>query len=287
MILNSYMFKRVAVVGVGLMGGSLGLALKKHKLVREVIGVSQKQTTIDQAVKLGVIDYGFTDVIRGVRNADLIVLAAPVDTIIRLLPIINPHIRRGCIVTDLGSAKAEIVDAAQRNLSNPSMFIGSHPMSGSDKRGVDNARDDLYENSYCIMTPTQATSEAVKNRIKNMWIKLGSRIKFLAPEEHDEILSYISHLPHVIAYGLMETVPDKYLEYSSQGLKDTTRIAGSSPELWKDICLANSKNVVKALDEVVKRLSELRLAIVQSDEKSLIQHFTTAKDKRDVIQAKK
>ena len=281
------MFKRVTIIGVGLMGGSLGMALKKKKIAREVIGVSQKHSTIAEAIKCKAIDRGFTDPVKAVKNADLIVLAAPVETIVRLFPVISSHVKRSCIITDLGSAKAEIVDAAEKNLPNANMFVGSHPMTGSDKRGISNAIEDLYENSYCIMTPTRDTNESVKNKIKNLWFKLGAKVKFLAPEEHDEILAYISHLPHLVAYALMETIPEKVLDYSSQGLKDTTRIAGSSPELWNDICVANSKNLVKALDEFVRRLNALRQAIVQDDQKSLTEHFTVAKTKRDAIQPKK
>ena len=279
-------FKRVTIVGVGLMGGSFGLALKKYQLASEVIGFSHRQSSLVNALKVKAIDEGHTDVAKAIRNSDLIVLATPVSTIVQLFATISPHLKRGCIVTDLGSTKVEIVEAAEKKLPNHVYFIGSHPMTGSEQTGVEFARAELFENAHCILTPTSKTSPVAKEKIKHLWTKMGAKIALLSPVEHDEILSYISHLPHLLAYGLMETIPQKFLEYATPGLKDTTRIASSSPQVWNDICIANSKNVIKALDECVKALSHLRKAIVAEDQKTLMQHFTKAKEKRDEIQPK-
>jgi len=280
-ILKSYLFKKVTIVGVGLMGGSLGMALKKHEVAREVVGLSHRQSSIVQAIKCKAIDAGFIDVAKAIRNADLVVLATPVDEIIKLFPKINPHLKRGCIVTDLGSAKAEIVEAAKKSLSAHNFFIGSHPLAGSDKKGINFAQENLYEDSACIITPVEDTHNVAKLKIKQMWTKLGSKVKSMDPKEHDEILSYISHLPHLMAYALMNTVPDKFTDYASSGLKDTTRVAASSPQLWNDIFLANSKNVIKSLDELIGQLSLLRKSIVERNQKDLTQHLTLAKEKRD------
>ncbi len=284
MLLRSHFFRRVAIVGVGLMGGSLGMALKKYQLAREVVGVSAHSQTLDQAIQKGAIDMGFMDIPKGVANADLVVLATPVQTILQLLPTISASLRRGCLVTDLGSAKLEIVEKAESTLSLPGLFVGSHPLTGSEKKGVEYARAELFENTRCIMTPTSKTSPVAKEKIKHLWTKLGAKVEFLSPEEHDRILAQVSHLPHLLAYVLMESIPQESLPYAPQGLKDSTRIAASSPQMWNDICMANSKNILHALDEVVKHLSSIRKAVINRDQKTLMNHFTRAKEKRDTLQ---
>jgi prephenate dehydrogenase len=212
-----------------------------------------------------------------------VVLAAPVESIIKLFTTINPYLKRGCIVTDLGSAKAKIVEKGEKILSAPSFFVGSHPLTGSEKKGVENARVDLFEGTTCIMTPTDKTNQIAKQKVKHFWTKLGMEVKFLTPDEHDETLAYVSHLPHLLAYGLMESVPAKYFEYASQGLKDTTRVAASSPQMWNDICMANSKNILNALDHCVELLAHFRKAIVSGDQKSLLSHFNKAQENRSQL----
>lgn len=263
------------------MGGSLGLALKKHSLAQEVVGLSQKQSSLLDAVKYKAIDIAETDPRAAFHHAELVVFATPVESILKLLPVFSPHIRKGCIVTDLGSVKTEIVDAANKYLQTPAFFVGSHPLVGSEKQGVEFAKAELFEGSHCIITPTDKTNSGAKEKVKSMWSKLGSKVTTLNPEEHDEILSFTSHLPHVLAYGLVDALPDKSKEYAAQGFKDTTRIASSSPQMWNDICMNNSKNVIKALDELIKNLSVIRKAIQMKDRETLMQIFTRAKEKRD------
>jgi prephenate dehydrogenase len=283
MLLNHYLFRKATIVGIGFMGGSMGLALKKHRLAREVIGLSHRQSSLVNALKIKAIDVGHTDLKKALYDADLVILAAPVESIIKLFSTINPYLKRGCIVTDLGSTKAKVVESAEKSLSAPSFYVGSHPLTGSEKQGVENAQEDLFTNAQCIMTPTPQTNQVAKEKVKLLWTKIGSQVKFLSPEEHDQNLSYVSHLPHILAYGLMETVPSSSLEFGAQGFKDTTRIASSSPQMWNDICMANAKNVVKALDDLIKHLSIYRKAIVLQDQKELLQHFTSAKEKRDAF----
>jgi prephenate dehydrogenase len=283
MLLRTYIFKRITIVGVGLMGGSLGMAIKKHSLAREVIGLSHRQNALTEALKNQAIDVALMDVKKAISNADLVVLAAPVESIIKLFTTINPYLKRGCIVTDLGSAKAKIVEKGEKILSAPSFFVGSHPLTGSEKKGVENARVDLFEGTTCIMTPTDKTNQIAKQKVKHFWTKLGMEVKFLTPDEHDETLAYVSHLPHLLAYGLMESVPTKYFEYASQGLKDTTRVAASSPQMWNDICMANSKNILNALDHCVELLAHFRKAIVSGDQKSLLSHFNKAQENRSQL----
>lgn len=282
MAFNNFLFNRVTIVGVGLIGGSIGMAVKKNRLARQVIGFSQRHTSLVTATKNGAIDIASHDIKRAVSGADLVVLSTPVSTILNFLPEIAPHLKRGCIVTDVGSTKAEIVEVAERNLAN-CFFVGSHPLAGSEKRGATYASAELFENSLCIVTATEKTNQRAKDKIQAFWTKLGSTVKVLSPAEHDQILAYISHLPHVLAYSLIATIPTEHLAYAAQGLKDTTRIASSSPQMWNDICVANTKPLLKSLDEFVKNLAFLRKAIVSVNEKEIIEYFQKAKEKRDGI----
>ena len=281
--LRSFIFRKVTIVGVGLIGGSLALAMKKHKLAKEIVGVSQKQSTLEWALKNQVIDQACPDVKKAVTNADLVVLATPVGVISAMMSTIAPHIRRNCIVTDVGSTKTSIVNAAQSFLPNKTLFVGSHPLAGSEKRGVEHATADLFANSLCLLTATANTSRGAVARVKTMWTTVGCRVKSISCEEHDQVMAYISHLPHVLAYSLMEVVPTEYFEYAAQGLKDTTRVAGSSPQMWQEICLANGKNIIQSIDQVVGVLSTLRKAMAAGDQKILLDHFTNAKNRRDKL----
>lgn len=275
------MFRRVAIIGVGLIGGSLAKAIKKHRLAKEVVGVSQGHATLATAMKEGVIDQAYHDVGKAVANADLVVLAAPVGIIAGMLSMLGEHLMRGAIVTDVGSAKVQIVTAAQKYLPAHVFFVGSHPLAGSEKRGVEFASAELFEKTSCIMTPTDKTHRGAKEKVKLLWTKVGAAVKFMPPEEHDKVLAYISHLPHMMAYALMETIPPDFLEYAAQGLKDTTRIAASSPPMWTDIALSNKKNLIKSLDELVKNVSIIRKSIGTGDQKNLQNIFKDAKTKRD------
>ena len=283
MVLRIPLFKKVTIVGVGLIGGSLGLAIKKNRLAREVVGFSQRHTSLTIALKSQAVDQAYQDVKKAVTNADFVILATPVSIIPGMLNIIGPHLKRNCIITDVGSTKASIVSAAEESLPKSVSFVGSHPLAGSEKRGVQHANADLFEKSVCIMTPTNKTNRGARERVKKFWSKIGATTKFLSPEEHDKTLGYISHLPHVLTYALMEAIPSQYLGYGAQGLKDTTRIASSPPHIWNDICLGNSRNVIRGIDEVVKALGVMRSALSVQDQKVLLEHFKIAKNKRDQL----
>lgn len=274
------LFRRVAIVGVGFMGTSLGLAIKKKGLAREVIGIGRQETTLREAKDLGAINEGTVDFNKGIIGADLIVLATPVNAILDTIEILGKEHRRGCIITDLGSTKAAIVERAEKVLHHSLLFVGSHPLVGSEKKGPANANAQLYEGGSCIMTPTERTNRLAREKIKQFWTQLGSTVKFMSPHEHDEVLAHISHLPHLVAFAMMKALPDNYLDHATQGLKDTTRIAASDPQVWRDIALTNHKPVLKALDETVKVLATMRKAIVGRDGEVLTEIFKQAKAKR-------
>ncbi len=281
-----YLFRKVTIVGVGLIGGSLGLAIKKHSLAREVVGFTQSHSSLVYALNHGVIDHGFSDMKSAFNNADLVILATPVRTIMKLLPQIARLVRRRSIITDVGSTKASIVDAAERNLSDYAFFVGGHPLAGSEKKGANYANADLFQNSVCILTPTDKTNRMAREKMKYFWTRLGAQVKIFTPQEHDQVLAFISHLPHLTAYALIDSIPVESLGYASQGLKDTTRIAASNPQLWTDICLTNHKLIVDSIDQYVKNLSVLRKAILTKNEQAILEHFQRSKSKRDGLEQK-
>ncbi len=211
----------------------------------------------------------------------MIVLATPVNTILDLIETLGKEHRRGCIITDLGSSKAAIVERAEKVLHHSLLFVGSHPLVGSEKKGPAHANAQLYEGGVCVMTPTDKTNRLAREKIKQFWTQLGSSVKFMTPVEHDQVLAYISHVPHLTAFAMMKAMPDDYLSQATQGLKDTTRIAASDPQIWRDIALSNHKPILKALDEAVRVLAAIRKAIVARDQETLADIFKQAKDKRD------
>lgn len=278
------LFRKVAIVGVGLIGASIGMAMRRKNLAREIIGVARKDATLEIAKEQKAIHTGTKNIKEALKDAEMIILAAPVHAIIEAIPLVNAHAKRGAIVTDVGSTKALIVDQAQKNLHPSFLFVGSHPIAGSEKSGPQFGSADLFLNSTCIMTPTEKTNRLAKEKVKHFWAQLGAQVKFMTPTEHDEIFACMSHLPHLMAYSLAKSIPEQYLSYTTQSLRDTIRIAGSDPKMWNDICTSNTKNILKALDEYVKSLGAIRKSIVDADQQSLTETFTQAKSIRERLE---
>ncbi|MFA5410620.1 MAG: prephenate dehydrogenase/arogenate dehydrogenase family protein [Candidatus Omnitrophota bacterium] len=273
------LFDKVAIVGVGLIGGSLALAMKKKKLARKIIGVSRHKKTLSLARKNRAIDEGTQD-LSIVRDADLVILAAPVKTILRLAEKIAPLVKRDCVVIDVGSTKEEIVSKLDRLFSR---YVGTHPLAGSEKRGINNADPFIFEGSLCILTPTKNTDPAAKRKTEELWRKLGVRVVFLSGRAHDRILSFISHLPHLAAFSLIGIAPRQYLRFAASGLKDTTRIAASDPGLWADIFLSNA-GLLKAVSLFEDELRKIKSAIKSKDRSLLIKILKGAKKKRELLE---
>ncbi|MFH1441296.1 MAG: prephenate dehydrogenase [Candidatus Omnitrophota bacterium] len=272
-------FNKVVIVGTGLIGGSIALALKKKKLAKEICGISRHKESLILAKKQGIIDSGSQD-INIVQGADLVVLAVPVNTILRLSPSIAAIINTDCLVFDVGSTKKEIVGKLDKIFAN---YIGAHPLAGSEKRGVANAKDDIFKDSVCILTPTKNTKNESLKTMKEMWSKFGAKVVFMPPSVHDKVLSLVSHLPHIAAFALMHTVPDSYLKWTSTGFKSTTRIAASDSLLWRDIFLSNPDKIIEAIDLLQKKLSIIKSAISRKDGQALEKLLRSAKRKRDKI----
>ncbi|MCM8757924.1 MAG: prephenate dehydrogenase/arogenate dehydrogenase family protein, partial [Candidatus Omnitrophica bacterium] len=210
-------------------------------------------------------------------DIDLVILATPVRTIEKLSPLIKKYIPQDCIVMDVGSTKKEVVDCLDRIFTN---YIGAHPLAGLEKSGVRYAQADLFKGSICILTPTSKTSRSVLNRIKEFWKNLNAEVILMSPSLHDRILSFTSHLPHLISFCLLNSIPKSYLKISGPGLKDTLRIAFSSAEIWEQIFTSNSKNLISALKVFKDNLSYLEKALIDKDKKIILKFLKKANKKR-------
>ncbi|MCM8796019.1 MAG: prephenate dehydrogenase/arogenate dehydrogenase family protein [Candidatus Omnitrophica bacterium] len=271
------LFDKVAIVGTGLIGGSIALAIKKKQIAKEVIGISRHRYTLALAKKIHAIDKGSLD-LEVIKDADLVILATPVNTILNLAPRISKIIKGNCIVIDVGSTKQEIVAKLSKVFTH---YLGAHPLAGSEKRGIVNATADLFKDSLCILTPTKNTDKKTLRKITRLWVELGAEVDILSANRHDKILSFTSHLPHIVAFSLIKSIPQRYLKFASGGLKDTTRIAGSESELWSDIFLSNRKNILGSIRILENNLEKIKSAITRKDKRRLNRILKKAKEKRD------
>ncbi len=284
--LKKKLFNKIAIIGVGLIGGSIGLAARKKKIAAEVIGVCRHQASLSKARRIGAIDKGTLDYKAAVKGAELVILAAPVNQIISTGRGILSVVKRNCLITDVGSTKEEIVEAMERALPKDIYFVGAHPLAGSEKRSVASARLDLFERATCILTKTKKTNKAALKKISTFWKRMGCRIKVLTPQKHDQVVSLISHLPHLAATQLVKVAKDS-LDFASSGFFDTTRIAFSDAEIWTDIFLTNKKFVTRAIDRYIRHLRSVRGLIRQGDKKRLAVEFAQIKALRDALQKQK
>ncbi|OGP12928.1 MAG: prephenate dehydrogenase [Deltaproteobacteria bacterium GWA2_47_9] len=282
-------FKKLTVIGVGLIGGSLAMALRKKGMVGEIVGVGRSIPNLELAAKLDVIDKFTTDPAAGAIGADLVVIATPVASMAEMMKKIAPYLKEGAIVTDVGSVKGAITREAKGLLPTGVHFVGGHPIAGTEESGVCAAFPALFEKHRCILTPTVKTDKEALNKIKEIWEAAGSEVILMDAEKHDSILAAVSHLPHVIAYSLVNTVDDvkdfeeSILKYSAGGFRDFTRIASSSPEMWRDICLLNREAVIDMITRFEKSLSRLKRYIKESDGHEIFKEFDKSKKARDSI----
>jgi len=280
-------WEKITLVGVGLLGGSLGMAIKEHRLASRVSGYVRRSESIAECEKTGAVDKADTDLWRAVERADLIILCTPIAQMATLTAKMLPAIKRGCIVTDVGSVKASVVTELEPLVAGASAhFIGSHPMAGAEKMGVTSARSDLFKGAICALTPTPQSDPDAVARLETFWQSLGARPLRLPPELHDDLVSRSSHLPHVVAaelanYVLSPVHPKEQGMLCANGFRDTTRIAAGSPEMWRDISLANRKNLARVLGVFIEDLQEFQLALEKQDVKAIEEFFNQAKERRD------
>jgi prephenate dehydrogenase len=267
----SVLFPRLAIAGVGLIGGSLALAARAAGLVGEVVGYGRSAENLRVARERGVIDRVERDPAAAVANADGLVLAAPLGACAGLAEAFRPHARPGTILTDVGSAKALLVPALEARWAGIGPVVGAHPIAGSDASGAAAARADLFHGRRCILTPTGHTDPAALARVRALWEGVGAHVEAMPAALHDEILARVSHLPHVVAYALAAAVGDvqldgrRALDYAGDGFRDTTRIAGSPAALWCDVALANATALRAALAEFRAALDRLEALVAAGD----------------------
>ncbi len=286
--LNSVVpFHKVTVLGVGLLGGSLGLALRQRRLATEVWGVVRRDRVIAEAEAAGVVDRATTHLDEAVRGADLVVLCLPVGTMPAMANAIRPYLKPGAVVTDVGSVKESVVIRLEPVIEAAGgWFVGSHPMAGSHRTGFGAAEPDLFAGATCVVTPTAESHPPAVEQVEELWRAVGATVLSLSPAQHDELVSRSSHLPHVVAAGLANYVLSPAHGYPGNrlcagGFRDTTRIASSSPELWRDITLANRHHLARALGVLVADLEEFRRALIEEDTKAVGEFFEAAKQRRD------
>lgn len=278
-------FNKVAIIGVGLIGGSVGLAIRKKRLAREVIGVFRRASTLKKALKAKAVTRATMSIGEGVKAADLIIVAAPVYSIPTLVKEAAKHAKKGAIITDVGSTKTWILDNVEKILKNSRSiyFVGSHPMAGSEHASVEFARADLLSGAPCIVTKDAKTDKAALKKVISFWASVGAKVKVLSPEAHDRSVSLVSHLPHIVAFALAGAVPEKELQYAAEGFKDTTRVASSDPELWADIFLTNSGEIAKAARLFKKYCKDILTAVESGDYPKTVSVLKRAKAKRDKL----
>lgn len=280
-------FRKITIVGVGLLGGSIGLAARKRGLAGEVAGYVRRDASVSDCEKFAVADYATTDLLAAVSKADLVILCTPLAQMRSLVKQLLPGLKRGAIVTDVGSVKASVVREVETLIQkNGAHFIASHPMAGGEKVGMAAARNDLFENAVCVVTPTRNSNSAALKKVEQFWKALGGRVLRLTPEIHDQLVSRSSHLPHISAAVLTRLVlnpsaPKEQAKLCANGFRDTTRIASGSPEMWRDIAVANRVNLIRAIDLFVNDLRKVQAALKNSDVDALTDFFQQAKQRRD------
>ncbi|KNZ68347.1 prephenate dehydrogenase [Thermincola ferriacetica] len=286
------LWEQVTIVGVGLIGGSLGMALRKKGLAKSVIGVDVREKILDTAVEMEAIDRGIVDLQAGVAEADLVVLATPICTSVRILTEIAPFLKKGCVVTDVGSTKNLIVETAARIMPEGTVFVGGHPMAGSEQAGVNGADLYLFENAVHILTVMPGTPEEPVQKLKQTVNSIGARVLEMNPVQHDFLVAGISHLPHIVAAALVNTVGRLHKDYpdilglAAGGFRDTTRIASGHPLMWRDICTTNKEQILEVLKIFKETLNEMEAMIDNCDEEGIEAEFNRAREIRRGIPAR-
>jgi prephenate dehydrogenase len=285
-------FRKITIIGVGLLGGSIGIAARKRRLAGEVAGYVRRAQTLAECEKFGATDFATADLLAAVSGADLVILCTPLAQMPLLAECFLPALKRGAIVTDVGSVKAGVVRELEALVKKAGAhFVGSHPMAGAEKTGVSAARENLFQNAVCVLTPGRRTNAAALRKLERFWKSLGCRTLKLDAAQHDLAVSRSSHLPHVVAAALAGLVldpksPRSQSQLCATGFRDSTRIASGSPEMWRDISLANRKNISHSVDAFIKELKRFQGALKKDDAAAVEKFFASAKARRDQWLAK-
>jgi prephenate dehydrogenase len=280
-------FDKVTIIGAGLIGASVALALREKGLCRTIVGFGRKEENLKRAKERGIIDEYSLDAAAATDGADLIVLCTPVGMLKDGAVAIRPALKKGALVTDVGSVKGALVSELESVMPEGVDFIGSHPIAGSDKSGIDDSRGNLFAGARCIVTPTPRSSKEAVDKVISLWKLSGGLVEIMDPFRHDEIFALVSHMPHIVAYALVNAVESTdpgCVEYSGGGFRDTTRIAASSPELWRDICMTNRENLLNVLDSFKGNLLKIEQCLKENDWAGIEKEFIRAQKLRMSIE---
>jgi len=281
------MYKKIAIIGVGLIGGSIGLAAKERKLAREVVGICRRESSRRRAEEKGAVDWATCDLTKGLAGADFIIIATPVGIAVETAEKVCKNVTWDSILIDVGSTKEMVVKKIDEMVPRNIDFVGTHPMAGSEKSGVSSAEAKLFDESICIITKTRRTKPGAVRKVKKFWESLGAGCIVMTPESHDKHIASISHLPHLVAFTLLRAVKPESLRYAANGFKDTTRIGASDPLMWHDIFMSNKKALLMAVGSYKKALASLERTIRKGYSKRLVDILTASKAIRDTFTDKK
>jgi prephenate dehydrogenase len=283
------MIERLAIIGVGMIGSSLALALKQAGVVGHVVGCGRNQANLEKGIELGVIDSYQLSIADAVEAADTVVVAVPLGAMESVFQKISDGITDEMVITDVGSAKASVVKIAEACFgARAGQFVPGHPIAGAEKSGVEAGLADLYKNRRVILTPVDSTDPVALTRVEQMWLSCGARIDILDVEHHDKVLAATSHLPHMLAYSLVNYLSnlndhDEIFNYAAGGFRDFTRIASSDPVMWRDVCISNSDALLTFIEGFKNELDQVSNAIRDQDGERLLQLFGKAKSERDLL----
>jgi cyclohexadieny/prephenate dehydrogenase len=290
---NNIKFENIAIIGLGLIGSSLALALKKHKIAKSTTGYAKSAKTRQVAKKLKLVSKVESSLEKTVKSADLVIICTPLSTYKTLIGSIRPYLKVGAIISDVGSAKSKVMADAEKILGNDFDFIPAHPIAGTEQSGPEAGFSELFINRWCIVTPYAHSKKKNIILIKKLWQKIGSSVEVMTPEHHDRVLAITSHLPHLIAYNIVNTAADletvtksDVIKYSASGFRDFTRIASSDPTMWRDIFINNKEAVLEMIGRFSEDLSVLQKAVRWGDAAALFKLFSgTRKIRKKIIAA--
>ena len=286
------MFKKVCIIGCGLIGSSIARGIKKNKLATKIVSSNRSNDTNKKVKKLKIVDESSSNSKKIVKGSDLIIIASPLSSYKNIILKIKSSLKNGAILTDVGSTKKNVISLIEKNIPENVSWISSHPIAGTEESGPESGFSELFKNRWCILTPSKKSKVKDVKLLEKFWQKLGSRVDVMDAKKHDYILSITSHMPHLIAYNIVNTTlkikkkkDRNIIKYSAGGLRDFTRIAASNPIMWRDIFIQNRENTSKMIDKFIENLKDLKKAIKNKNEKKLEKIFTKTKSIRKEILA--
>ena len=287
------MFKKVCIIGCGLIGSSIARGIKKNKLATKLVSSNRSNSTNKKIIRLKIVNEASSDTKKIVKGSDLIIIASPLSSYKNIILKIKSSLKNGAILTDVGSVKKNVISLIEKNIPKNVSWISSHPIAGTEESGPESGFSELFKNRWCILTPSKKSKNKDVKLLEKFWKKLGSKVDVMNAKQHDYILSITSHMPHLIAYNIVNTTlkikkkkDRNIVKYSAGGLRDFTRIAASNPIMWRDIFIQNQENTSKMIDKFIENLKDLKKAIKNKNEKKLEKIFTeTKKIRKEIIKA--